>query len=459
MKTRKFLAVAAIVGCAFVASPVLAQTLKHPTSVCPVSLSSDSYYGYYYGDEEEEPSPSDAVVEPKTAEPKTAEPAPVSSGASEYAVGCGDPSCGTVACDGGCGSSCGGCSSCYLFGPAKPFALMPENRGNIKAGGWTSIGYHNKVTPLSTVRKKVASFNDVPDRLNLHQQWAYLEKTLDANASGWDWGGRVDVMYGTDAQKTQAFGTTGGWDNDWDNGVYGWAIPQAYVEVGNGDFSVKAGHFYTLVGYEVVAAPGNFFYSHALTMFNSEPFTHTGVLGTYSATQNLKVYGGWTLGWDTGFRQNGNGSSWLGGFAYSLGDDITLTYMSTGGDLGWRGSEAYSHSIVVDVNLTEKFNYVFQTDMVSVGDVTTSSGGGKPLDHEDDFSINQYLFYNLNDCWAVGTRIEWWKDEGHSNYEWTSGLNYRPMANLVLRPEIRHDWQPYAQFDQTTFGVDAILTY
>ena len=33
------------------------------------------------------------------------------------------------------------------------------------------------------------------------------------------------------------------------------------------------------------------------------------------------------------------------------------------------------------------------------------------------------------------------------------------MANVVVRPEIRHDWQPHAQFDQTTFGIDAILTY
>ena len=29
------------------------------------------------------------------------------------------------------------------------------------------------------------------------------------------------------------------------------------------------------------------------------------------------------------------------------------------------------------------------------------------------------------------------------------------MANVVIRPEIRHDWQPFAQFDQTTFGIDA----
>jgi len=447
-----YCAVAAMLSCAIVAHSASGQTLRHPTSVRPASLSNDSYYGYYYGDEDEDAaSPSDAAV------PEAVDEEP----AAGAATGCCDPCSGAVSCDGSCGGSCGSCgsSSCYLFGPDEAFSLWPDDCNNFKIGGWTALGYHNKVTPLSTVPGELASFNNVPDHLNLHQQWVYMEKTLSGDACSWDWGGRVDFMYGTDAQKTQAFGTLGGWDNDWDHGVYGFALPQAYLEVGRGDFSLKAGHFFTLVGYEVVTAPDNFFYSHSLTMFNSEPFTHTGALATYAMGDNLTVYGGWTLGWDTGFRQFNQGSSWLGGFAYSLGDDITLTYISTAGDFGWRGKDAYSHSVVLDVNLTEKLNYVFKSDYARVGDQTTSYFNGGPRDADDDLGINQYLFYNVSDCMGFGTRIEWWKDEGHSNYEWTVGMNYRPMANVVVRPEIRHDWQPFAQFDQTTFGIDAILTY
>ena len=55
-----------------------------------------------------------------------------------------------------------------------------------------------------------------------------------------------------------------------------------YFEAGYGDLTVKIGHFYTIIGWEVVTAPDNFFYSHAYTMYNSEPFTHTGVLATYN---------------------------------------------------------------------------------------------------------------------------------------------------------------------------------
>jgi hypothetical protein len=88
-------------------------------------------------------------------------------------------------------------------------------------------------------------------------------------------------MYGIDANNTQAFGNNPGrWDfsGQFQHGEYGWALPQLYLEVAYYDLSVKAGHFYTFIGYEVVPAPDNFFYSHAFTMNNSEPFTHTGAL-------------------------------------------------------------------------------------------------------------------------------------------------------------------------------------
>ena len=74
------------------------------------------------------------------------------------------------------------------------------------------------------------------------------------------------------------------------------AIPQLYVEAGYGDLSVKAGHFYTIIGYEVVQATGNFFYSHAYTFNFSEPFTHTGVLATYNASDDVTDLG-WLHAW------------------------------------------------------------------------------------------------------------------------------------------------------------------
>jgi hypothetical protein len=340
--------------------------------------------------------------------------------------------------------------SCFLFGPDEAVTLFSgENCHGISAGGWTQIGYHTNQTPLSVARNDALAFNDHADRLNLHQQWLWLEKALSGNECCWDWGFRMDIMYGTDAAKTQSFGGTG-WDAapEWDRGGgYGWAMPQLYGELGYGDFSVKFGHFYTLVGYEVVTAPDNFFYSHALTMFNSEPFTHTGAIVTYGASDSMEVYAGWTAGWDTGFESVNGGSSFLGGFGYTVSDNLSVTYIATAGNFGAIGTDAYSHSVVADLSLTDKLNYVLQSDYKRVD----STG-------DDDVGINQYLLYSLSDCLGVGARLEWWKDDGNSHNAVTAGINYRPHANLVFRPEIRHDWDPVA-FDQTTFGMDAILVY
>ena len=328
--------------------------------------------------------------------------------------------------------------------------VQGNNDYGIRGGGWTQIGGHSNETPLSTTRNDLAAFNDHGGRINLHQQWFWMEMDL-CSYGGADLSLRSDLVYGTDAQKTQSFG---GWgfdgDPEWDrNGGYGWALPQLFVQADYGDhLSVQLGHFYTIIGYEVVQAPQNFFYSHSLTMFNSEPFTHTGILGTYNYSDRLTLYGGWTAGWDTGFESVNDGSSFLGGFSYQWSDDVQFIYTTTVGNFGLIGDDGYMHSIVADITLTERLNYVFQSDLKRVDSV-----------QRDTFGINQYLFYDLNDYAAVGGRIEWWKLDGNSQYETTGGVNVKLLDNLVFRPEYRVDWMPYLGTSQSTFGADMILTY
>ena len=355
--------------------------------------------------------------------------------------------------------NCGSCMPCEL---GEPWTLWGHLYGDCPpsytVGGWVSAGYHDHSNGM---------FNSVPGRLNLHQAWLYLEKPLDANAPGYDWGFRLDYTYGIDANNTQAFGNPpGSWDylNGFDHGVYGWAIPQLYAEIGAADWSLKAGHFFTLVGYEAVTAPDNFFYSHAMTMFNSEPFTHTGLLYSRSWGENIEVFAGWTLGWDTGFDSFHGGSNWLGGFNLHLSEDVTFTYISTAGNFGARGKDGYSHSMVCNFTLTEKLNYILQSDNLRVA----STG-------EDNVGINQYLLYTVSDCVGLGARMEWWKGDGitgfapfdavlppggsFSYYAATLGANLRATANVLVRPEVRFDWSPAAGYDKTTFGVDMIYTF
>jgi hypothetical protein len=360
----------------------------------------------------------------------------------------------------------GGCfnpNGCGVFGNSGggggPFAGAAGSGGlasllgysadsDISIGGWLQAGYHSE--------DGLARFNTHPDRFNLHQGWLYAEKTADGS-EGWGWGFRVDAMYGVDGADTQAFGNSPGrWDfaNGFDHGQYAFAIPQAYVEVATGDWSVKAGHFFTLVGYEVVTAPDNFFYSHAFTMYNSEPFTHTGVLATYNADDNLTLYGGWTTGWDTGFDTFNNGSSFLGGAAFTLSESVTFTYITTIGNFGARG-EGYGHSLVLDMQLNDNVNYVIQSDYLD----TDSATGPLGLAGDEQYGINQYLIGKINDTLSVGGRFEWWNVSGVSVYDATLGLNVKVMDDITIRPEIRKDWAPGIDLDETIFGVDAIFTF
>ena len=106
----------------------------------------------------------------------------------------------------------------------------------------------------------------------------------------------------------------------------------------------------------------------------------------------------------------------------------------------------------MQISLSEKMNYVFQTDYVD----TTN---------RYEIGVNQYLFYTISDDVALGARLEWWRNGtdlgADSQYSFTSGVNYRPQTrfDLILRPEVRIDWDATSTNTDVIFGMDAILTY
>jgi len=408
---------------------------------------------------------------------ESAPPVPMSqmplAGVNYQTVVSDDASAGPVAgpmdsaccetCGNGCGDQCSCNNSCWLSryeNCTLESLLGMECCDEWNIGGWISAGYHDNNVPLSQSYNDLLSFDDVPDNVNFNQMWMYFEKTTDGSC-GWDLGGRFDILYGTDAQKTQSFGNPGAgrrnrgsFDASLDHGIYGWAMPQLYAEVARGDLKVKVGHFFTPIGYEVIPVTGNFFRTHSYTMFNSEPFTHTGALATYQMDECTTVYGGWVLGWDTGFDQLNSGNSFLGGISRKLTDHSTLTYMNIYGNFGWRdgGSDnSYMHSVVYSNDINDCWQYVLQSDYLD----TDNEG----VSEFETIGLVNYLFYKVSDKVKVGGRYEWWKADGVSFNEATAGVNIWAAKNLVIRPEIRQDWAPGIGLDEDTFAIDAILTF
>jgi len=338
-------------------------------------------------------------------------------------------------CGGGAGFGLLGC--CDL---GEPWKLCDGDICGFTIGGWSNVGYHSANTNFN--------FNNYNDRVQLQQQWFYAEKVADGS-EGLGLGGRIDYLYGTDAPDTQSFGIPNNhWDNGWDNGgAYGHALPQVYGEVAYNNFSAKVGHFFTLIGNEVVAATGNFFYSRQFTFYNAEPFTHTGALTTYNVDDDIQLYNGWVSGWDSGFERNG--SAYLGGFKYKLSDSTTLLYANTLGRFGKTiGEDGTLHSVILTESLSDKLTFISQSDVLYT---TNSVGGGA---QRNTFGNIKYLIYQVNDCVALGQRFEWFNYGGEGFgfrqnddlYNYTVGMNYKASANLMFRPEVR--WV----FDRERFG-------
>ena len=379
---------------------------------------------------------------------------------------CSSGKCGADSCDAGCKSD--GCNAgCDDSGNLLGLCCGQDEFkffDGVEVGGWVQLGYSSRPT----------AFNDgnQDNRVLLNQGWLYIDKAAESECGEWGWGYHADVVYGADASNTQSFGNSPGrfdLDPGFQRGAReDWAIPQLYAEISNGEWTVKGGHFYTLHGYEVVQATGNFFFTHAFTMNYAEPFTHTGILATHTLSEDTEIYGGWTLGFDTGFDQTDGGSNFIGGYSTSLTDELSLTQILSFGNFGTnfvspisgvapneRGS--FALSTVLDYQVTDNLNYVFHSDILKTGSYET-------------FGVNQYLLYQINDCVAAGSRFEWWKADQASVNAFTIGLNVKPHSNVTIRPEWRYDWSPGGNTNagiQTgtvnqsngTFAIDAVITF
>lgn len=156
--------------------------------------------------------------------------------------------------------------------------FLPQD-GFLRVRGWIDGGYtYNASSPSSNFNGPYNAIDrDIPV---LNQLYMIVEKPLTATGNNWGIGGRLDFMYGYDYFLTQSNGV-----ERRENGAqrwnaqgqhYGLAMPQAYAEIGNQTFSVKVGHFYTIIGYEGVPSINNFFYSKSYAYQFAGPFTHWG---------------------------------------------------------------------------------------------------------------------------------------------------------------------------------------
>lgn len=370
------------------------------------------------------------------------------------------------------GSDCGecggrGCDACRAW-PC-----------GIRFDGWISQGFTiNTDSPRNRSNFPV-TFNDRSNDYQVNQVYVLLERPVPQRGSRWEVGGRVDLLYGSDAKFTTARGleTYGDLSPKWNTGRNGLALPQCYMEVyapwGNG-LTMKLGHFYTILGHESVPAVDNFFYSHCYAMQYGEPFTHTGLLGS-TRLGSLNIQAGITRGWDN-WEDNNNDVAFLAGLGWTSSDRRTAIGYAV--HVGREQDEPPSNtnnrttfSLTMQHQISNRVQYVAQYDH---GFEEQATASGRDADW---FGLNQYLFYQINAAWRAGLRYEWFRDEdatrvhpdyGGDYFAVSAGLNWTPNHRVTVRPELRWDWvdtpgyHPFGdgrRHDQILLDCDVIVRF
>ncbi|MBL8892683.1 MAG: outer membrane beta-barrel protein [Planctomycetaceae bacterium] len=326
----------------------------------------------------------------------------------------------------------------------EPVRLVDRPDIGLRIGGWQQVGFHSRNDGL---------FNNLEDRAAFHQTWGFVEKEF-VTQRGWEVTMRGDIVYGLDAQQFQAFGNepfgaATGWDNDLDNGIYGWALPQAYADVKFDNLKLRTGRFLSPFGFETGAAVENFFYSRTFAFTRTQPHSLTGAIADYSVDDTTSVFLGGTNGWDTSFDRVDMAG--LAGFSRQINGRSFFNFGSSFGEFGQRGN-GYYQSALYAVQATDKLQLALQSDWLSA-------------DLSDDYGFIGYAIYRINPCLALGSRYEYWETDPaagtrQSANSLTGGLNFRPHANIVVRPEARYDWNTAATArDAVNVGLDFVVTF
>jgi hypothetical protein len=315
-----------------------------------------------------------------------------------------------------------------------------------------------------------------------------VTRKTDNGGCGWDIGGHMDLLYGTDYIFLQSRGleTEHDFSNRWNssngsgidgNGLMGLALPQLYLEVAYDDLTFTLGHFYEPLGYERPVPTDNFYYSTSYGYnFSFETSQVTGAMVQWQANDQWSFTGGFHRGM-LNWEDNNNDLNAFGGFTYlPAGKDASLQFLFDVGKENDAGTALrYLQSITFSTEIGDRWSYVIHSDL---GMYQQAAAGGQTAYW---YNVVQWLAYQINPCWTVGLRYEWFDDidgaavmptPGPGVYhDITLGLNYKPNERVIIRPEMRWDWfdgdtgvgpGPFGngtKRSQFMTAVDVIVTY
>ena len=385
-----------------------------------------------------------------------------------------------------------------LAGPKEAKEVKKEEtKSRFTISGWVEGGFTGNFNSPADHQNFGRLFDDRSNEPLLNQAVITFERALDPKATGFDWGFKAQVMYGTDARFIHSMGLL---DKALKTKYQQLDVVEAYLNLHfaaltSGGVDVKIGKFVTLEGAETIDPRANIFYSHSYIFNFGIPFNHTGIMTTTHLTKVVDLYAGITRGVNTSLQDNNSSPAFHGGIGlnFNEGKFVVLATTHIGPETaGNNRSQRYLNDITATWKVTDKFTSI--TDLNYIYDAAANAQG---------YGLAQYFTYAFNDKVSAGVRAEVWRDEkgfyvtsfanthdpvnalrglpvtdvrtvggGSTTYgALTVGMNLKPAVpkpfSLTIRPEVRVDTslnntRPFNNSSNRTMvtaGIDFLLTF
>ena len=346
-------------------------------------------------------------------------------------------------------------------------------------------------------------FTDRANEALLNQTLVTYGRPLDPKATGYDFGFKLQGLYGTDARYTHFLrlmdrATKGRTQFD---------ITEASVSLHSpgltaGGIDFQAGLWPTPLGYETIDPSTNPFYSHSYIFNFGLPFKHSGANAIFHVSDMVDFYVAATAGTNTiaGFDNNGGPGFIVGTKLTLLDGKLTVLALTHNGPenatLAYKNANSFNRSYN-DMSATYK-----ATDALTL--VTELNYVRDDLFRAEGFGFAQYASYALTDTTTLNVRGEVFRDtrgffvaafptslgpvlaqEGYAapsvSYGKTTygaltiGATYKPAlpekfgadGSLMIRPELRYDtslnggarYNAGKDSSALTISADAVLSF
>jgi Putative beta-barrel porin-2, OmpL-like. bbp2 len=296
-------------------------------------------------------------------------------------------------------------------------ATLADLASKVEASGWISTSYVHSFIDEDLALTRATDIES--DSFQLNQAVLNLG-TQPAEG----FGGFVSIMLGEDADRlvNTSYGEGAG-DKI--------GIPEANISYVSGAWTLKAGRYGTLAGYEVVSDAANPLLSRSLQFPAAEPYYHTGIRAAYAPSESMTLYLGLANSAYGGFADDTNEQKTVeAGVSLTLSDSFSLgiyDYYGVENDLG----DVNYFDVVANFAASDKLTLALNVDWYSD-------------DAGDIYGVAGYGTYRFSDLWATTVRLESLERDFDGGAKYTINaatvdLAFTPVPEFRLLLEARID--------------------